>query len=95
MKITTATLLLIISLLGILCTLFLYSLEIPHGKGGGYLCILGGFLLLGVQSFAWIEILFEKRKEGEIKKYDYLLINLIKLIFGIGAIQLLIQTYFK
>ena len=48
MKIITATLLLVISLLGILGTAFLYLGELTQGKGGGYLFILGCFLILGI-----------------------------------------------
>ena len=61
MKIITATLLLVISLLGILGTAFLYLGELTQGKGGGYLFILGCFLILGIQSFT------EKDKMEKLK----------------------------
>ena len=82
MKIITATLLLVISLLGILGTAFLYLGELTQGKGGGYLFILGCFLIFG------------KRQNGEVKKYDYFLFNILKVIFSIGALQLFIQLCF-
>ena len=94
MKIITATLLLVISLLGILGTAFLYLGELTQGKGGGYLFILGCFLILGIQSFTWFEIIFGKRQNGEVKKYDYFLFNILKVIFSIGALQLFIQLCF-
>ena len=45
--------------------------RINSRKGGGYLFILGCFLILGIQSFTWLEIIFGKRQNGEVKKYDY------------------------
>ena len=68
--------------------------RINSRKGGGYLFILGCFLILGIQSFTWLEIIFGKRQNGEVKKYDYFLFNILKVIFSIGALQLFIQLCF-
>ena len=57
--------------------------RINSRKGGGYLFILGCFLILGIQSFTWLEIIFGKRQNGEVKKYDYFLFNILKVIFSI------------
>ena len=71
MKIITVTLLLVIALIGILGTAFRYLGELTQGNGGGYLFILGCFLILGIQSFTWLEIILGKRQNGNVKKLDY------------------------
>ena len=58
MKIITATLLLVISLLGILGTAFLYLGELTQGKGGGYLYFLLNFL----------KVFFLNLKEAQLNK---------------------------
>ena len=67
MKIITATLLLVISLLGILGTAFLYLGELTQGKGGGYLFILGCFLIQESNPLPGLKSFSEKDKMEKLK----------------------------